>query len=141
MLPLIFHHTHKNKKIASYFCFICNYFFVDNEDFFMLHFSVYTWIRIDFGITTATRPSTVNVHTVAFVVANPLTIQWIELFVVIIILRVYCVWFYRNMSTIYTSSNSDILDNIYFILRIWKFDKFRNHISNNGTTNFLYNFG
>ena len=37
---------------------------------------------------TATRPSTVNVHKVAFSVANLLNIQRIELFVVIIILSV-----------------------------------------------------
>ena len=59
----------------------------------MLNFSVYSWIRIDFGIMTPTRPSTVNVHKVAFVFANPLNIQLIELFVVIIILRIYCGYF------------------------------------------------
>ena len=37
------------------------------------------------------------------------------------------------------ASNSDILDNSHSILRIWKFDKFRNHINNNGTTHFFYN--
>ena len=75
-------------KIVSYFCFTWNYLFVNNGDLFMLHLSVYTWIHIDFGIMTATRLSTVNVHKVAFSVANLLNIQRIELFVVIIILSV-----------------------------------------------------
>ena len=133
-------------KIVSYFCFTWNYLFVNNGDFFMLHFSIYTWIRIDLDIMTVTWSSAVNVHKVAFAVANPLNIQWIELFV--IILRVYCRYFQGNMSTIYTSEwmcYSKLCFKLWyfrqhFILRIWKYDKFRNHISNNDTTHFFYNF-